>query len=472
MEFRRPVELMDLPNEVLGEIARFVATPLDDSTPLDQNNHGGVKALSMVNRTLREICLQTCLRHVRMWKNEDDLARRLREIYHQGQHILQNSTSISIRSIGYALDAARDYRTKAPEKVDFLRDFTLVLSSMPKLREMRLVSENGRHGIEPVLRKFFNPRKIMFPAVKSLYIRTVGPVSRIFRCFPNLKAINFNLHGSTGNTSPSRTLSQDIKILTGSQPVFQHLSTLAIYKSAGKGWTKEDITAVVGHFPNIERLFLQGCLGSEISDMLPKESHRVAELFARSRNLRYLGLTDELYVTMSRTHHISRRTAPAFPFQRWETAAEKFFAILPGLVEFCMIRQADFTGSVFHPQRDNGDDADGDAGRPGVPVETVRRYFGDLDPVPPRPRLNFPPCRWNGDMVLWSSAWGPLPPRDYFGVPDEGPRSVQLVGEHNGVHFRGRAAGLPVVLYPEMVLDHCETGPWDVEWLRVIRALR
>lgn len=126
----------------------------------------------------------------------------------------------------------------APEKAEFIRNFGLVLASMPKLREIRFVSDNGRHGIEPVLRKFFNSKKLLFPEVKSLYIRTASPVAKIYRCFPNLEAINFNLHGNTGK-KPSSPLSQDFKILR--EPTFLGLRTLAIYKSAGSGWTADDI---------------------------------------------------------------------------------------------------------------------------------------------------------------------------------------------------------------------------------------
>ncbi|KAL2164884.1 hypothetical protein VTH06DRAFT_180 [Thermothelomyces fergusii] len=261
MKRKRAVELMDLPREVLSMIVKEAETPLDDSTPLDQNNYGGVKALSQVNRTFRALCLQSSLRHVRIWMLEDNLARRLREIYDSGRHILRNSTSISIRSIGHTLDAARQYRTRAPAKADFMRAFGLVLSAMPRLREVRLVSENGRHGIEPVLRKFFNAKKLVFPEVKSLYVRTAGPVARIYRCFPNIEAINFNLHGNSGKATAS-PLSQDFRVLR--EPIFQNLRTLAIYKSAGFGWTAGDIRAVLKNFPNIERLFLQGCLGADV----------------------------------------------------------------------------------------------------------------------------------------------------------------------------------------------------------------
>ncbi|KAL2190103.1 hypothetical protein L209DRAFT_762383 [Thermothelomyces heterothallicus CBS 203.75] len=512
MKRKRPVELMDLPKEVLGMIVKDAETPLDDSTPLDQNNYGGVKALSQVNRTFRAICLQSSLKHVRIWNFEDSLARRLREIYDHGRHILSNSTSISIRSIGYTLDAARHYRSRAPEKTDFIRDFGLVLSAMPKLREVRLVSENGRHGIEPVLRKFFNAKKLVFPEVKSLYIRTAGPVARIYRCFPSLEAINFNLHGNTGKV-PSSPLSQDFKILK--EPIFQSLRTLAIYKSAGSGWTGDDISAVVKNFPNIERLFLLGCLGGDVSHMFRFNPHKAGELFAPHRNLRYLGLTDEPYLHITKNHRLVRKLEPFVPYARWEAVAQKFFAVLPDLVELCMIRQTDFSGLVLRPIRHavpeavdgegNDDDEDiemaddddfaaaaptaaatppailaaaiaaavaagdfGDDGPPGIPVEVVRRYADES----PRRRLNFPPARWNGDMCVWWPAWGPVPTEDDFGMPDEPDGAVQLIGRHNGVHFRNVAEGMPVVLYTEMILDHCETGPWDVEWLRVIRNQR
>ncbi|KAL2164885.1 hypothetical protein VTH06DRAFT_181, partial [Thermothelomyces fergusii] len=118
---------------------------------------------------------------------------------------------------------------------------------------------------------------------------------------------------------------------------------------------------------------------------------------------------------------------------------------------------------------DTDTDADKDKNKnkdqQGVAVEAVRRY---ADARPQR-RLNFPPARWNGDMCAWWPGWGAVPGADDFGVPDEPGGAVPLVGRHNGVHFRSVPEGVPVVLYAEMVLDHCETGPWDVEWLRVIR---
>jgi hypothetical protein len=91
---RKKLELMDLPPEVLHMIAEQVATPLDDSTPLDQNITGGVKALSSVNRAFRAICLRTSLHHVRMWKKEENLAKHLRHILENpgGKQILHHST--------------------------------------------------------------------------------------------------------------------------------------------------------------------------------------------------------------------------------------------------------------------------------------------------------------------------------------------------------------------------------------------
>lgn len=92
MKRKRPVELMDLPKEVLTLIVKNVETPLDDNTPLDQNNYGGIKALSQVNRTFRDICVHTSLKHIRIWMLEDSLASRLREIFDYGLPILMNAT--------------------------------------------------------------------------------------------------------------------------------------------------------------------------------------------------------------------------------------------------------------------------------------------------------------------------------------------------------------------------------------------
>ena len=89
---RKRLELMDLPPEILHMIAERAATPLDDSTPLDQNITAGVKALSRVNRAFRAICLRASLHHVRMWKKEENLAKHLRKIHDKGKHILRLST--------------------------------------------------------------------------------------------------------------------------------------------------------------------------------------------------------------------------------------------------------------------------------------------------------------------------------------------------------------------------------------------
>jgi hypothetical protein len=112
-----------------------------------------------------------------------------------------------------------------------------LLSGMPKLTDLRLVADNGRHGLEPLLRSFFNPTLRSYPTVKSLYLRTASQMSRIFPCFPNLEAVNFNIHGDTGQGQPAK-LSQEVKVL---KERFLRLRSLSIFKTTVHGWTTADI---------------------------------------------------------------------------------------------------------------------------------------------------------------------------------------------------------------------------------------
>lgn len=121
-----------------------------------------------------------------------------------------------------------------------------LLSGLPKLTDLRLVADNGRHGLEPALRSFFNPATRSYPTVKSLYVRTASQMSKIFLCFPNLEAVNFNIHGDTGKGMPAK-LSQEIKVLTEK---FLRLRSLSIFKTTVQGWTVADIK---GAFPVLRR---------------------------------------------------------------------------------------------------------------------------------------------------------------------------------------------------------------------------
>jgi hypothetical protein len=112
---------------------------------------------------------------------------------------------------------------------------------MPKLTEIRLVTDNGKHSMEPVLRAFFNLEQRTFPTVKSLYMRTATHMASIFRCFPNLEAVNFNKHGSTAKVR-NVPFSQEVKALVrGAAP---RLRTLAILKTTNFGWRTEDISGM------------------------------------------------------------------------------------------------------------------------------------------------------------------------------------------------------------------------------------
>lgn len=83
---------MNLPTEILYMIVGFAATPLDDTTPLDQKTTSSIKALSLVNRTFREMCLKIGFWRIRMWKKDDNLAGHLADIYNHGRHLLPVST--------------------------------------------------------------------------------------------------------------------------------------------------------------------------------------------------------------------------------------------------------------------------------------------------------------------------------------------------------------------------------------------
>jgi hypothetical protein len=65
-------------------IAQRSVTPFDEITPLDQYNSSSVKALSLVNRKFRAICL-IFLRRVRMWTDEDNLFDHIQNILAEGR---------------------------------------------------------------------------------------------------------------------------------------------------------------------------------------------------------------------------------------------------------------------------------------------------------------------------------------------------------------------------------------------------
>jgi hypothetical protein len=110
---------------------------------------------------------------------------------------------------------------------------------MPKLTEIRLVTDNGRQTMDMTLRHFFNPERRTFLTVKSLFVRTTTHIAGTFRCFPNLEAINFNIHGSTKKVR-NEPFSQEVRALMfGAAP---QLRTLAILKTANGGWTVDDIS--------------------------------------------------------------------------------------------------------------------------------------------------------------------------------------------------------------------------------------
>lgn len=80
----RCTNLMSLPTEILCMIAQWSVTPFDESTPLDQYNNSGVKALSLVNKKFRAICLIFLCR-VRMWTDEDNLFDHIQSILTEGR---------------------------------------------------------------------------------------------------------------------------------------------------------------------------------------------------------------------------------------------------------------------------------------------------------------------------------------------------------------------------------------------------
>lgn len=74
--------LMQMPNEVLAEIARHCVTPFDDMDPLWMDRtDSGVKALARVNHRFYDVCQSLrLLTHVRLWVPEQYLLDRLRTV--------------------------------------------------------------------------------------------------------------------------------------------------------------------------------------------------------------------------------------------------------------------------------------------------------------------------------------------------------------------------------------------------------
>ncbi|EAQ87632.1 hypothetical protein CHGG_04251 [Chaetomium globosum CBS 148.51] len=429
--------LVGLPTEILCMIAEWVATRFDDSTPLDQYSKAGVKSLSLVNRRFRNICL-LFLRRVRMWMAEDDLPQHIQNIRIEGQGpqgLLHQSTCIGSRIIH---TFGRKINPWTREKL--IVELSLLLLEMPKLTDLRYQS---------------------FPTVKSLYVRTASQMSSIFPCFPNLEAVNFNIHGGTGQGHPSR-LSREITALKGG---FPRLRAMSIFKSTVKGWTAADIKAIVLQFPKIERLFLEGCLGTDVASM-DVNSQDIALLFAPLRNLRQLALTDELFCPVTRHYTRLPKTHPACPSNRWHQMAVPFLATMPNLQELCIGRQVDFKALVFRrllpPEPAAAQEAGPTAAEQQAGLRVVRSYS---DP-PDKTRFDCPPATWGGDKRIWWPSFGPVPGVADMGVPDGEPGEIEFLDIEEEEDSMQPVTWLG---YQEMLLDHCEVSFWDAEWLRVIR---
>ncbi|KAK4126523.1 hypothetical protein N657DRAFT_679431 [Parathielavia appendiculata] len=508
---------MDLPLEILFMIVEAAATPLDDITPLDQKSLSAPKSLSMANKAFRQICLAATLHHIRMWKKEANLADHLRRIYLEGSDILPFATSLSIRSIGPVQEIPAGARRHAAQQMpDFIENLSLVMSVMPCLSEIRFVADNGKYTMEPVWRKLFNPRFRRFPTVKSLYLRTASSMASIFKCFPNLEALNFNLHGNMSQ-APGKTLSPELKVLKQGD---LSIRSLAILKTAQAGWNEEDIKFILGLFPRVQRLFLQGCIcsslhGDRLGPHTPSDFQNLANLFKRHRNLRHLALTDEIYWVAHKSYSMHYKVALSDPSKRWKTMATAMFNTLPNLDELCLARQVDFKGRVFRrgaprpnpapptipatctqtgraiaiavatsvaESNANPGPQDHDREKPIVLRTYVDKRNPDYAlafPYDPSPRLIFPPARWTGTRCVWWPINGQVPVEpDQFGEPDEpaGFVSFTSAAPELAVGRGGAAAGgggqrdQPAwINYQQMIKDHCETGVWDVEWLRVVR---
>lgn len=147
---------------------------------------------------------------------------------------------------------------------ELTQSLLLVLTAMSNLTELRLVTDNGQFSIEPVLRKMFDPRRHTFPTVKSLYVRTAINMAKTFPCFPNLEAINFNLHGMVNNAT-TRRLSKELAVLRKSK---LPIRTLVIHKT-GSGWVPADITS---EFRLFKILLISSCTSSHhLTNTTPKQ---------------------------------------------------------------------------------------------------------------------------------------------------------------------------------------------------------
>ncbi|KAK4240530.1 hypothetical protein C8A03DRAFT_31348 [Achaetomium macrosporum] len=455
-----PKSLSEFPTELLLMVVELVATPLDDPTPLDQGTMG-LKALASVSRRFWWLCREARFRRIRIWKWENSIALQLFNIYFLSRNVLPLSRSLSIRSIGPVTDIPVAERQAAQNKPEFLQALQVTLPLMTNLTELRLVTDNGRYSMEPVLRKAFDYRKRQLPTVKSLYVRTTLHMAAIFRCFPNLEAINFNLHGHV--TGPAAPLSHELLVLRESN---LPIRTLSILKTMDRGWELNEITALLDQFPNTECLFLEGSENSDrlLAPQTPKKD-LLASAFRRGahRNLRRLFLTDERWVGSTPHYKIRSKLVPANPDPEWRLIAKAIFTALPDLEELGIGRQADFKGRVFRPVRYPAllalaqQRVNSQAQPPQLGIDLIRSY----DDAPGRQRLNFPPAKWQGTRAVWRPSAGPIPTLHEFAIPDDPVTYIRPANQAED----GRVT---FINYREMVLDHCETGFWEVEWLRVL----
>ncbi|KAF4918975.1 hypothetical protein CGCVW01_v008340 [Colletotrichum viniferum] len=263
--------LVTLPRELILEIIKLCVPPRPLRNTITMNRTITVSQLSLVDKSLREMCIPTLFRTLKLRTGQHELLGHIQVL--EDSRVLEVVQHLRINSIAWD-DVTPQWKRGTPARLAKL------LGRMPNLQDLDLTLRWGMKSLATAVQDELMKQRIAIPTAKRFKydISDSKPdpsilVSFIPSVFAELRALHLHL-------KPIASL-KSVPGLSTIAPRLE-LRTLSLHN---RFWTFRNIEEIYELFPNITSLIIGGEVGSGlISELIPT--------FKKFRNLRSLALTD------------------------------------------------------------------------------------------------------------------------------------------------------------------------------------
>ncbi|EQB44765.1 hypothetical protein CGLO_16450 [Colletotrichum gloeosporioides Cg-14] len=284
--------LVTLPRELILEIIKLCVPPRPLRNTITVNRTITISQLSLVDKSLREMCVPILFRTLKLSTNHVELLGHIQVL--ENSRILEIVQHLSIVSRASG-NATPLWEPSLPPRL------ATFLGRMPNLKDLNLTLRYGTESLATAVHDELLKQRIIIPAVKNFKYNMPDSmwdpslsVSFIPAVFTGLCALHLDL-GMIATP-------EEVPGLSTTAPSLK-LHTLSLHSEM---WFSKTFDQIHELFPNITKLII----GGEVGDVMISESIPTIKKF---RNLRFLALTDRISIDEDDLRESLREVREACP---------------------------------------------------------------------------------------------------------------------------------------------------------------